>query len=213
MSALSARSTKSSTQRFTEIADIKENIVLLTNSHACLVIEINSVNFSLLSAEEQNAKVYAYASLLNSLSFPIEIVIRSKAVAVQPYLDRLDEALHTTKNEYLAASIKQYKEFIQNLVKLTTVLDKQFYIVLSYSPYEAKATIKKTTLPTPPKPKSDLFEQAKISLNTKADTLIPQIERLSLKTNFLEGEQLIHFFHSLYNHEIISETTKGEKKE
>lgn len=196
--------TKTSTQRFTEIADIKDNVVLLTNNHACIVIEVSSVNFSLLSGDEQNAKVYAYASLLNSLSFPIEIIIRSKAVEVKPYLDRLDEALQQTTNSQLGESIKQYKDFIQNLVSLTTVLDKQFYIVISYSTLEGGATKAAQTISAN---KNDLMQQAQTALNTKAETIIPQIERLALKTHVLEGETLIRFFHDIYNPEVISETT------
>ena len=40
---------KSSTQQFTEIEDIAEDIVLLKNGGACLVIEITASNFALLS--------------------------------------------------------------------------------------------------------------------------------------------------------------------
>ncbi len=80
MSIPPIRNTKNSTQRFTEIADIQGSIVTMNNGRSCIIIEVSSVNFALLSQEEQDTKVSAYASLLNSLSFPIEIIIRSKAV-------------------------------------------------------------------------------------------------------------------------------------
>ena len=69
---------KASTQSFTEIEDIREDIVLLKDFSAVVVIEVGAVNFWLLSAEEQSAMIYAYSNLLNSLSFPVQVLILSK---------------------------------------------------------------------------------------------------------------------------------------
>jgi len=52
-----------STQKFTEIVDIVDDIVILEGGTACIVIEITASNFALLSEKEQDAKIYAYASL------------------------------------------------------------------------------------------------------------------------------------------------------
>jgi len=48
------------------------------------------MNFELLSQEEQDAKIYAYSSLLNSLSFPIQVIVRSKRLDITAYLRQLD---------------------------------------------------------------------------------------------------------------------------
>ena len=71
-----------STQKFIEITNIADDIVISSGGNACLVIEVSATNFALLSPEEQDAKIYTYASLLNSLSFPIQIVIRSKKLDI-----------------------------------------------------------------------------------------------------------------------------------
>ena len=67
----------STTQDFTDILDIVEDIVLFKGKNACCVLEVSSVNFFLLSADEQNAIIYVYMSLINSLSFAIQILIVS----------------------------------------------------------------------------------------------------------------------------------------
>jgi hypothetical protein len=69
---------KATTQQFIEIEEIQDDIVLLKDYSAVLVIEISAVNFWLLSSEEQMSIIYAYGSLLNSLSFPLQILILSK---------------------------------------------------------------------------------------------------------------------------------------
>lgn len=87
----SAQKTKATTQKFIEIQDIIDNIVLLSKGYACLVIEVQATNFSLLSQEEQDVKVLSYSSLLNSLSFPIQVFIRSKKIDISSYLRQLDD--------------------------------------------------------------------------------------------------------------------------
>lgn len=186
---------QSTTQHFTEVKDIRDSIVLLEGGNACLVIQVTSVNLALLSAEEQDAKVAAYAALLNSLSFPTQIVIQSKQVQITPYLNSLTHAASTTTNQKLAQSINLYKSFVENLVKMTTVLDKEFFIVIPYSSLEGgikSATNGGSNI-------NDFFIQAKASLTTKADSLIAQLDRLSLRATILEQEQLVALFYNLFN--------------
>lgn len=194
-----ARPTGKSTQDFTEILDIREDIVLMKGGNACLLIEIQATNFALLSGEEQEAKVYGYAGLLNSLSFPVQIVIRSNRVDILPYIASLANAAKTTTNEKLAKDILQYKDFVEKLVVSTSVLDKQFFFVISYSLLEegvggvAKiASASSTNL-------EDFFIRARAGLHTKAESLLSQIDRMNLRAKIVEKEQLVRVFHDLYN--------------
>src|SRR5579872_363637 len=98
----SAQKIRSSTQRFTEVKDIIDDVVVFEGGYASLMIEVRATNFALMSKQEQDAKVYAYASLLNSLSFPIEILIRSKRVDISSYISSLEAEIAKTKNEMLA---------------------------------------------------------------------------------------------------------------
>ncbi len=79
-------------QAFLPIADITDDIVLFKDGGAALVLESTSLNFGLLSDKEQEAVIYAYAGLLNSLSFSIQIVVRSQKKDISNYIDYLDEA-------------------------------------------------------------------------------------------------------------------------
>jgi len=162
-----------------------------------LVIEVNATNFSLLSPEEQDAKIYAYASLLNSLSFPIQIVIRSKRLDISSYLALLDEEKNKIQNPALVAQIGQYRSFVQELVKVNTVLDKKFYIVISYSSLERGAagagqTIKNSN-------QGDFVLGAKSSLHSKAESIHSQLMRLNLKAETLGKEKLAKLFYNIFN--------------
>src|SRR3990167_10330209 len=89
---------KSSTQKFIEIEDVKDDILLLKDFSASIVIEVGAVNFWLLSQEEQASIIYAYASLLNSLSFPVQILILSKKMDISSYIEYIDTKIKTQQN-------------------------------------------------------------------------------------------------------------------
>lgn len=215
-----------STQRFTEIKNITDNIVVFNNNTACLVIEVQASNFALLSQQEQNTKIYSYAALLNSLSFSIQIIVRNKKIDITSYLNFLDqesqklasmesvqsnekETKQTLVGEGLAAYIKLYKNFIQELITVNSVLDKKFYIVIPYSYLEkgvsgAASTVKKES------GQSDFEVAAKTTLNTKADSLLSQIARLSLRAKILLEDELIKLFYDIYNQSQTAPNKMGK---
>lgn len=190
-----AKSSQKSTQAFTQIQDIVDDIVLFRDNTACIILKINSVNFSLLAAEEQDAKVFAYAALLNSLSFPAQIIIRSKPIQIMPYINSIDLYINKTQNPGLKNYMIKYKDFVNNLVETTTVLDKQFYIAVSYSPLEqgaiAQVGIKNS--------QENIIAQAQTSLRIKAESLLTQIHRLTLQASIMKKEELIRLFYDIYN--------------
>ena len=175
----SAQKSRATTQKFIEIRDIVDNIVLLSGGSACLVIEVQATNFSLLSQEEQDIKVLSYSSLLNSLSFPIQVFIRSKKIDISSYLRLLDDEINKSQNQLLKNQITLYKDFVQDLIKVNTVLDKKFYIAISYSGLEG--------------------ESAKSKLSSKAESLHAQLKRMNLPAKTLDRVELVKLFHEIYN--------------
>src|SRR5687768_14821845 len=85
---------KASTQVFVEIADIKDDIVVMKDNSAVILIEVGAANFWLLAEDEQLSMVNAYGSLLNSLSFPVQILILSKKIDISLYLEYLNRKIN-----------------------------------------------------------------------------------------------------------------------
>jgi len=189
----SAQRKKATTQKFTEIENIQEDIVILSGKNACLIIEVNATNFALFSKEEQDGKIFSYASLLNSLSFPIQIFIRSRKLDISSYLKLLEAQSTQTQNQSLSTQIKLYRDFVRELVKVNTVLDKKFYIVIPYS-YLEKGVMAS----------SDSFlNLAEASLHSKAESVLSQIARLNLRAKPLGKEELIKLFYEIYNGDTV----------
>lgn len=206
--AFSAQKTiKASTQEFLEIEDIKDDIIILRDGSCCLVLQVSAINFALLSEEEQDAIISAYAALLNSLSFPIQIVIISKRKDVSAYLENLRRAEEKTNEGKIREQIRKYRDFIEQTVRKSNVLDKNFYLVIPFSTLElgpqgaAKIVGRKGTS----LPKEYILERAKTALLPKREYLIHQLNRLGLKAFQLTTEALIQLFYDLYNPEVLGE--------
>jgi hypothetical protein len=198
-----------STQKFIEINNIVDDMVILNGGTACLVIEVSATNFTLLSPEEQDAKIYAYASLLNSLSFPIQIVIRSKKLDITNYLKLLDAEREKTQNAALAKQIGLYRDFVKELVKVNTVLDKKFYVIIPYSSLEKGASGVKEALGSNTN-QDNFVIGAKASLHSKAESIHTQLRRLNLKARTLDEEQLTKLFYNIFNDNAIDHSIAGQ---
>ncbi len=191
-----------STQKFIEISNIVDDIVILGGGNACLVIEVSATNFALLSPEEQDGKIYAYASLLNSLSFPIQIAIRSKKLDITSYLKLLELEKEKTSNAALAKQIGLYRDFVKELVKVNTVLEKKFYIVIPYSSLEKGASGAREAIKQGVNQDSFVVG-ARTSLHSKAESIHTQLKRLNLKARTLDEEQLTKLFYDIFNDHAI----------
>lgn len=196
---------KSTTQVFTEINAIDNDIVMFVDGSCCVVVTATAVNFGLLSEKEQDTIMYAYAGLLNSLSFPIEILIRTQHKDVTAYLRLLEEQERKQKNPKLAKSIHDYRLFVAATVKEKDVLDKNFYIVLPFSSLElgtsANVLFGSKTRGLPYK-KSYIFERALTVLNPKRDHIIRLLNTIGLQARQLTNEQLVKLFFTTYNAEV-----------
>jgi hypothetical protein len=185
---------KSSTQNFTEIEDIKDDVLLLKDFSAAIVIGVGAVNFWLLSAEEQTSIIYAYSSLLNSLSFPIQILILSKKMDISSYLEYLESKITENKDALMKTRLGSYKEFIKSIVKKNSVLEKKFYFVVPFSPLELGISGAAGGLK-----KEYVIARAKTSLYPKRDHLLRLLAKIGLRATVLQKQELTELFYNLYN--------------
>ena len=190
---------KASTQEHLDIEDIQEDLVILKSGWISMVLSTSSVNFDLLSETEQDTTIYAYAAFLNSLTFPLQVLIRSKKADISSYFAHLEDAEASQLNPDIKMQIKKYKEFISSIVSEKTVLDKEFYLIINFSPLEmgfrglAKASAANS------KNTKQLLSGAKASLAPKRDHIIKQMGRIGLNVKQLTTQELIELFYDIYN--------------
>ncbi len=196
-----------STQDFLPIASIENGIVIYKTGGAALIMESSSLNFGLLSEREQEAKILAYAGLLNSFKFPVQIVVRSQKKDISSYMNFLTKKEKAIKNPKLYDIMQDHKNFILDAIKKKNVLSKKFYIVIPFTPYELGITKSLVTTFTPrkdeplPFPQSYVSRKAKIALVPKRDHLQRQARRIGIQLKQLTDEDLIRLFYTTFNPE------------
>ena len=191
-----------STQQHLDIIDIKEDLLVLKNGVVSLVLETTSLNFDLLSEKEQDMRILSFAGLLNSLTFHIEIVIRTRRTDLRNYIELLEEQKNKQINEGLRSQMETYIRFISNLTVTNEVLEKRFFITVPsstgisvkpgvfdkiFGKEEVKVNVE------------DSIEKAKPKIYPRRDHLIRQLKKMGLFARQLSTSDLIKLFYGIYN--------------
>lgn len=121
-----------STQKYLKIKGVKDGILELEDGSFRSIIMASSINFALMSEEEQKSMVFGYQDFLNSLEFPIQIIVQSRVLNIKSYIAKLDVSEKMQENELLRMQIVGYKEYIQQLVEMANITTNHYYVVISY---------------------------------------------------------------------------------
>lgn len=202
-----AQDISSTTQKFLDIFDITNDAVVLRDGTISVVLLISAMNFGLLAEPEQDAIMYAYAALLNSLNFPIQIVINSKTKDATSYLQLLDAQAQKATSQNKRDLIQRYQNFVGQLIRERNVLDKKFYVVIPALPIEVGMITAQNVLPGNQVPeitqeqKAAIVEKGLGILEPRRDHLIAQFNRIGLYARQLATQEIIEIFYNNYNPE------------
>jgi len=194
-----------STQQYLSIAEIKEDVVILKDGTLRAVLLVSSINFSLKSEEEQNAIISAYVGFLNFLEFPLQIVIQSRRLDIEGYLENLKRVEKQQTNDLLRMQTAEYRKFVSELVQLGDIMSKRFYIVIPYDPLsdKEKSWFKRFfelfKAAKEVKINQDQFLKRKRSLLQRVDNIMTGLNSMSLKAVQLDTQSLIELYYNTYN--------------
>lgn len=190
------------TQQHLDIEDIKDGLLILKNGIVSLVLETTALNFDLLSEEEQDASIVAFSGVLNSLTFPLQILISTTKKDVSAYIEKLKNHRNKQISPALQRQMDIYISFIKNLAYRNEILDKRFFVAVpSVVGSVAKTSSLKQLFGKPVKITnvSSIVEKAKLELYPKRDHIVKQLKRIQIQARQLETDELIRLFYSLYD--------------
>jgi len=206
----------SATQQFLDVSEVKENIIVLKNGSFRLVLTVSAINFELKSSEEQEAIVSQYQNFLNSLDFPLQIVISSRKLNIEKYLDFISKEEKKQPNELLRLQISEYKNFIQQLVSVSDIMDKLFFIVIPFYPTENSEKGFFSNLMAYLNPKKNIiekretFETYKSQLLQRADHVTAGLSGVGLKIAPLQTQELVELLYNSYNPNVFEISELGD---
>ncbi|TSD02806.1 MAG: hypothetical protein Greene071436_385 [Parcubacteria group bacterium Greene0714_36] len=193
-------------QQFLAIDAIREDIVVMKDGALRVILMCSSFNFALKSSDEQDAVIFQYQNLLNALDFPIQFVIHSRRLNIEPYLESLAERQREEGSELLRIQIAEYIEFIKTFVAATNIMSKTFYVVVPFTPValQKQGVVSKTLAlfgigGHDAAMDARVFEERKRQLLQRADTITEGLQRFGIRSVPLNTEELIELFYGLYN--------------
>lgn len=206
------KSNPNSTQNTLQIAEIRDGIVIMNDGSFRSVLMLKSINFDLMSLQEQEAVESGYQQFLNSLYFPVQIFIRSHKVDLGPYIEKLDKIRSEHDNMLLAMLMEDYIGFVSDLSYQTNIMDKRFYLVIPYFPTAdvQKAIAQSKSFFTG---LGSLFsnkeshvvinegdlEQAKTELRNRVQAVLGALMQCGVQGLPLDTQELIELYYDTYN--------------
>jgi len=117
-------------EKFIEVNKITDDTLFLTNGSTKAILQIQPINFHILDVRHQEAIISAYKDFLNSLDFPIQIVMRTVNLSLEEYLKTLETKVKKSKKEKLQKQFNDFKEFVTSFIEAHAVKNRLFYIVI-----------------------------------------------------------------------------------
>ncbi len=211
-SKLAKNNVSVSTQQYLDIAEIKEDTIVMKDGTLRAVLLVSSINFALKSEDEQNAVIDSYVRFLNNLSFTLQIVIQSRELDIDNYLEYLKEKEKQQTNKLLKVQTADYIEYIKELTSLGKIMNKRFYIIVPYDPMSDKrkgffSLISEALKPaTIIKLKEKTFREYQEMLERRNESVIGGLESMGVAVARLDTQSLIELYYKTYN----PETSKNQ---
>ena len=205
-----SRTNPNSTQNALLISEIRDNLIIMNDGTMRAVVTCRSINFDLMSAKEREGIEFAYQQFLNSLYFPVQILVRSQKVDIGPYLDRLDKIRRDQDNMLLGVLMDDYIGFISALAQETNIMDKSFYIVVPYYPAGDMSSAVNSSkgflanLFAPQKQQhiridETTFTKAKDELKNRVGTVLNGLQQMGIQSVQLSTKELGELYYNVYN--------------
>ncbi len=205
MAKKTAKKSAPSMQKYLDIAEIKEGTVILKDGTLRAVLLVSSINFALKSEDEQNAIISSYMSFLNSFDFPMQIVVQSRKLDIEGYLERLKKVEKQQTNELLKMQTADYRDFITELVEIGDIMSKKFFIVIPYDPLSDKqkgfwSRVKELFTPgVVLKLGEEKFKKRKRYLDQRIEHTQTSLNSIGLQSQRLDTQSLIELYYNVYN--------------
>ncbi|BCL80634.1 ATP-binding protein [Ktedonobacteria bacterium brp13] len=180
--------------------DLKRVFVRLREVHngiACLnfgrkiyeyrgILQVNTINFSLMSEDEQDALIEGFKAFLNGLSFPIQILIKNLPYSLDHYLRTLEKV-----DGDLADLAQDHANFVRQFAHKRALVKRLFYIVV---PSDTIVT----------RNAADALSAASTQIRLRIEELQRQLERIGLTGHQLQDKEIIDLYQNCY----LSEETR-----
>ena len=182
MFAIQKSKSRASSRPQIAIKSVRDGILTLPHGQYRAVLQVSPVNFELKSEDEQDAIIETYESFLNSVGTSLQILVRTREIDMDKYLEELHVQLDGEDELIYRDQLEYYEEFIRSLIQTNKILTRHFYVVV---PYSSSAKVD--------------FELIQEQLSLTVDIVAKGITRLGMHARQLNSLEVLDLFYSFYS--------------
>lgn len=194
-------------QDFVPIEQVRDGLVVLKDGSIRAILMASSINIVLKSAEEQAAILRQFQNFLNALDFSLQICIQSRELEIKPYLTLLEERYDKQDSELMKIQVREYIDFIRNLVAESSIMTKSFYVIVPYNPPSVDVTDKRKGLTALLKSQGSServitpqqLEEYRSQMEQRISVVVQGLGQLGVRSAQLGTEEVIELFYHLFN--------------
>ena len=199
-----------STQSTLQLSEVRDGMVIMIDGSYRAVVACKSINFDLMSDRERDGVEYSYQNFLNSLNFPVQILVRSQRVDIGPYIEKLVATRRSQDNMLLGVLMDDYIGFIDALSQEANIMEKSFYVVVPFFPKgdaanfveQGKGFFGKLFA----KPQNTVthidaatYQKAKDEIKNRVDSVVAGLFQLGVQSAQLDTKSLGELYYNYYN--------------
>lgn len=213
-----------STQQLLQLSELREGMVIMADGSFRAVVRCQSINFDLMSNSEREGVEFSYQNFLNSLNFPVQIVVRSQRIDIGPYLDKLSTIRTSQDNMLLGVLMDDYIGFVDELAQEANIMEKSFYVTIPYYPQGDGANLLDKskgffgTLLARPKnvvTKIDkaTYDKAKEEIANRVQSVLSGLFQIGIQCYQLDTKELGELYYNFYNPDTAVREPLGNFKD
>ncbi len=166
-------------RKLMDIKTIRANSVFIKDGSVLGVVKVKPINFGVLSRDDQDTVIYGFLQFLNSINFPVQIVMRSVNLDLSDYLNALKRRILQRDDKISLAYYEHFSEYMYEYIRANKINDRLFYIIV---------------------PAKRHWDEREIirSLETRCRTVIEALARSGIVASRLDNTQLLSLYSSYF---------------
>ena len=201
------KNAKAAVQRFIPISEIRNDTVILKKGGMRAVLEVTALNFNLKSETEQQGIISGYESFINTIMFPLQILVRSTKVNIDPYIDQIKERASKQENTLLRDQTESYALFIEKIVEVADIMQKRFLVIVPLDDAEEKQSSLSQFFSwfgiddsaSKINYRRKYFAEKSVQLKDRVNLIESGLRNVGLMTRRLSTTELIELYYEVYN--------------
>lgn len=113
---------------FIPVKEITNDIVLTTDGRKLAFLRITPINFSIKPEESKQAIAIGFQKFLNSLDFPIQILMTTQSLDLRDYFSEVEKKIKNSSK--FALLFRGYKTHLESVTKEHNVMNRNFYVII-----------------------------------------------------------------------------------